>query len=295
MLRAIRIAIAVLIGIAAGSAVLAENAFHVWNHNPAMPASAQAIARQGAASWHAAGIAAGDGVPLKAWIFTPQQSNGAAVILLHGVADTRMGMSGHAPYLLRAGYTVLLPDSRGHGESGGSIISYGVRESGDIHRWADLMLHEPGVGRLYGLGQSMGAAILIESLAAEPRFRALVADCPFATFEEIAYDRLAQRGLASRMAAWPLIHFGVLYGRARYGIDLWRASPADSIRATHIPVLLIHGAADDNIPPRHSRTLHALNPAVTELWEVPRAGHIASLMTEPEAYRQRVLDWFSRY
>jgi uncharacterized protein len=100
-------------------------------------------------------------------------------------------MMSHGEFLVRAGYTVLTPDARGHGESGGKIITYGVLEAQDVHLWADWLLAH-GVERLYGLGESMGAAILLESLAREPRFRSVVAECPFATFEEVARYRMAQ-------------------------------------------------------------------------------------------------------
>jgi dipeptidyl aminopeptidase/acylaminoacyl peptidase len=291
----IRLGTAVLIGLAIGSAFLAENALHVWTRAAPDPAEAGALARQGAASWKPVKVTADDGARLDAWLFTPRQPNGAGVILMHGVGDTRMGMSGHAPFLLRAGYTVLMPDSRAHGSSGGSIMTYGRLESLDIHRWADLLLSEPEVTRLYGLGQSMGAAILIESLAREPRFNALVADCPFSTFEEIAFDRLEQNGLRSRIVSWPVIELGLTYARARYGVNLWRASPLETLQHTQTPVLLIHGLADDNIAPRHSRALHAANPIGTELWEVPHAGHVGSWSTQPTAYQQRVLSWFGRH
>jgi dipeptidyl aminopeptidase/acylaminoacyl peptidase len=295
MRRAIRISILILIAFSAASIFLTENALHVWNATAPVEAEAGGIARQGAATWKPASIQASHGAVLQSWIFTPQQRNGAGVILMHGVGDNRLGMSGHAPFLLRAGYTVLMPDSRGHGSSSGRIITYGVRESDDVHRWAALLLHEPGVVRLYGLGQSMGAAILLESLPSEPRFRAVVADCPFASFEEIAFDRLDQNGLRSRALSWPLLELGFTYARIRYGVNLWNASPAAALARTRTPVLLIHGAADDNIPPRHSRTLHASDRARTELWEVPGAGHVASLSTQPAAYRSRVISWFDAH
>ena len=295
MRRTIRFATSALIGLVIGSGIIADNALHVWDRGTVKSADADTIARQGGSSWQPAQVVADDGVHLDAWLFTPREPNGAAVILLHGVGDTRMGMSGHAPFLLRAGYTVLLPDLRGHGASGGTIITYGVRESADIHRWADLLLRQPGITRLYGLGQSLGAAVLLESLPREPRFRGLVADSPFVTFEEIASDRLTQAGLSSRAAAWPVIHLGFVYACVRYGVNLWHASPAEALRATRIPVLLIHGQDDGNIPPRHSRELHATNPGASELWEVPHAGHVASLVTEPENYERRVTEWFGKH
>ena len=83
----------------------------------------------------------------------PLQPNGAGVILLHGVGAERSQMAGHAAYLLHAGFTVLLPDLRGHGSSAGAFISYGVLESADVHAWADWLLRERPVTRLYGAGR----------------------------------------------------------------------------------------------------------------------------------------------
>jgi dipeptidyl aminopeptidase/acylaminoacyl peptidase len=295
MRRMIGLVIGILICVAAGAAFLSENALHVWNRNAPADQQAEAIAHQGGAAWRNLRISAADGSILVAWLFTPPRGNGAAVILMHGVSDTRLGMSAHAPFLLETGYTVLMPDSRGHGASGGEIITYGIREADDVHLWANALLREPGIERLYGLGQSMGAAILIESLACEPRFRAIVADSPFATFQEIAFDRLRQHGVPFHAASWPLVELGFAYARLRYGVNLWQASPLDVLRRSRTPVLLIHGLADDNIDPRHSRALRAANPAIAQLWEVPRAAHAASWSSAPATYHQRVREWFSSH
>jgi fermentation-respiration switch protein FrsA (DUF1100 family) len=177
--------------------------------------------------------------------------------------------------------------------SGGTLIGYGIFEAGDVHRWADWLLARSASTRLYGLGESMGAGILLQSLRVEPRFRAVVAECPFATFHEIAFDRLHQYSGLPNFALWPFVIGGEFYARQRYGIDLRLASPAAAVASTRTPILLIHGDHDTNIPPRHSRELHALNPQSTTLWIVPGAVHVAALVTAPEEYERRVVSWFA--
>ncbi len=292
MRAAVRLTILLLLLSLAGSIFVAEGSLHIWHKEPPSPSAADSIATHDDASWSDVTVTAPDGVVLDAWLFTPRHANRSAVIALHGVGDTRSGMLGHVDFLLRAGYTVLAPDCRGHGSSGGDLITFGVREANDVHLWADLLFRLPQIDRLYGVGQSMGAAILLESLPREPRFRAVVADCPFATFREIAYERLAQQGAIGRVASWPAVPLAFAYVRARYGVNLWQASPIDALRTTTTPVLLIHGSADTNIVPRHSRELHAINPAHTELWEVHGAGHVASLGAARQEYVSRVLAWF---
>jgi dipeptidyl aminopeptidase/acylaminoacyl peptidase len=295
MLRpAIRIGLLLLVCVFGASVFLAEGALHIPERPQARAAYAEAFARSAGGSVECVRATASDGALLDAWLFNPKRPNGGAVIVLHGGGDTRLGVMSQAKFLLDAGYTVLAPDSRGHGASGGEVVTYGVLESEDVHRWADLLLRRSGIERLYGAGQSMGAAILIEALASEPRFRAIVADCPFATFEEIAYDRLSQHG-ASRFMAAPLVTLGLFYARERYGVDLRQASPAGALAVSTTPVLFIHGSADTNVPLYHSRELHALRAATTELWVVPGARHVESVSREPAEYAARVTRFFAEH
>jgi pimeloyl-ACP methyl ester carboxylesterase len=285
-------AIGVTIGCLAAPIVVTEETLHIQVRPLPDRHEADAIARDTASAWESARVTAADAVALDGWLFTPRAPNGSDAILLHGVGDTRRGMVAHAAFLLRAGYTVLMPDLRGHGASGGSVISYGVRESSDVHTWVDWLLRKQPIAHLYGLGQSMGAAILIESLAREPRFRALVADCPFDSFEDVAFYRLENASGLGRWATWPVVETGLLYTRLVHGVDLRQASPARVIRSTTTPILLIHGTADTHIPPGESIALHALNPQSTALWLVPGAGHVASLSRDPREYARRVTEWF---
>ena len=77
-------------------------------------------------------ITTSDAITLRAWAIHPHHGNGDAVILLHGLADNRTGMIGYAQLLLSHGYSVLLPDSRAHGASGGELATYGLLERNDI-------------------------------------------------------------------------------------------------------------------------------------------------------------------
>ena len=81
--------------------------------------------------------------------------------------------------------------ARGHGLSGG-LATFGLKESDDIHRWTDWLEDTYHPHCVYGLGESMGAAQLLQSLAKEARFCAIVAESPFATFREVAYARFGR-------------------------------------------------------------------------------------------------------
>jgi fermentation-respiration switch protein FrsA (DUF1100 family) len=242
-------------------------------------------------------ISAADNTNLRAWSIHLNSGTHDTVILLHGVSDNRAGMLGNADLLLRHGYSVLLPDARDHGDSGGPIATYGVLESDDLRRWFTWLQHQHHPHCIDGIGDSMGAAQILESLATNA-YCAVVAESSFSTFREAGYDRIGQQlgtgPWLGRTILRPAVEFGLLYGRFRYGVDLAQASPLHAVERTHTPVLLIHGQADTNLPPRHSEALARANPAI-QLWEPTATEHTAAYSTHPAEYEHRVLDWLSSH
>jgi fermentation-respiration switch protein FrsA (DUF1100 family) len=278
------------------SMVLAENGTRIPPQQRMEPDAA--LAAQVPHHHESVHVQTPDGLILKAWYFRPASWNRSSVILLHGVADTRSGVLGHAAFLLRNGYSTLLPDARGHGTSGGDSITYGLKERHNVKLWTDWLVQQAHSERIYGLGESMGAAILIQSTLVEPRIRAVVAECSFATFRGVAYYRVAQLMGLHRRAQWmfaPLIEPAFLYSRAKYDVNLGDASPVDALRQSTTPVLLIHGTADTNIPAAHSDMLARARPANTDLWLVPTAIHTQAHAAQPAEYERRVVEWFRRH
>jgi len=239
-------------------------------------------------------ITTSDHVTLNAWLMVPAHSNHDAVLLLHGLADNRLGMNGYAQLFLAHGYTVLLPDARAHGDSGGELATYGLLERNDIHQWVEFLDAQTHPHCIYGFGESMGAAQLLQSLATHPHFCAVAAESPFANFREIAYDRMGQPFHAGpwvgRTVLRPLIEIAFLRAR-KFHLNMENVSPESSVSESNIPVLLIHGQIDSNIPVRHSRLIHARNSR-TQLWEVPNADHCGALSTDPKEFETKVLQWF---
>jgi len=220
--------------------------------------------------------------------------NRGCVLLLHGIGDTHLGMAGFGEVLVACGYRTLAPDSRGHGWSDDALVTYGVRESRDVSTWVD-WLQTHGCTRIYGLGESLGGAVLLQSLAHEKRFRAVIADSAYSSFPRIAVDRLDRMlplpALLGDVVAGPAVAGGLLYARVRYGVDLTATSAVDSLRSTTTPVLLIDGLDDSHTPIQHSRRLAKANARV-QLWEVAGANHCGALGAAPIEFQRRVVEWF---
>jgi alpha-beta hydrolase superfamily lysophospholipase len=235
-------------------------------------------------------IAASDGTRLSGiWEF-PRRGASKAVILCHGFGESSYDRSAYSSLLLGNGFAVLRPDSRGHGGSGG-INTFGIREAGDIVQWIRAIKYFSPISKIYGLGESLGGAILLQSLERGADFRAVVAESPFASFFEVANDEL--RDEVGLVLGPLLVRQSLLYARLIHQVDLNDAQPARAVAHSRVPILLIQGEMDGVTQPEHSREIVRANPAI-ELWVVPLAQHTLAYSVDPAEFGNRVVAWFDR-
>jgi pimeloyl-ACP methyl ester carboxylesterase len=235
-----------------------------------------------------------DGIVLKGWFLRPKSGIGDAVILLHGVGTNSQGMLGLAEIFLANGYVGLLPDSRGQGASDG-IPTYGVKEKEDICHWFSWLRSYENPRCIFGMGESMGAAILLQSIKETP-FCAVIAESSFANFRDIAYVRVGQffgaGAWLGRLILRPAVEGAFIYCRLKYGVALSGVSPEKSVVGNRVPILLIHGLSDSNIPIRQSEKIARKDLRNITLWRVPGAGHCGAWDAAGAEYAQRILAWF---
>lgn len=260
-------------------------------------------------------IRAQDGVLLRGWKVSPPNPNGSWVLLFHGVADNRVGVIGQSEFLLRARYSVVMMDARGHGASEGSMATYGWLERDDTRAVIDALLSSlrnpclsiqwrgpggpscPGPKHIFALGESMGAGIVLQSAAADPRIEAVVAEASFANLREAAYDYAGLRKYPwlgktlLRPFAWTLLY----RGEKLTGFPLAEISPVKAVASRAFPVLLICDEKDEALPCRHTQMIYAAARGPKQLWVVPNAYHTAALGFYPEEFQRCVLSFFSTY
>lgn len=230
------------------------------------------------------------GSTIHAW-FVRGDSGAGAVLLLHGVGDNRRAMIERAGFLHRAGYSVLLPDFQGHGESAGAHITFGALESLDAAAALEfLRVHMPGE-RLGVIGVSMGGAAALVDPAGPLRADALVLESVYPTIDDAVRDRLrAWLGPIGPAFTSPLIS---LVGR-QIGVSRAALRPLDHIGAVGAPVLIAAGTKDRYTPVSETRALYASAPSPKELWMVEGAGHVDLHAFTPLEYERRIGSFLSR-
>lgn len=242
-------------------------------------------------------VRAADGAVLRGWKIYPPHPNGDWVLLFHGVSDNRTGNLGHAEFLLHHGYRLVMMDSRAHGQSGGTIATYGWLERHDTQAIVNSLYATESVRHLYALGVSMGAAIALQSAAIEPRIAAVAAEDPFASLREITYDYagLELSPLLGQTLFRPATITAMNAAQKEAGFDVDEISPEKAVAIRAFPVLLMCGTADHRIPCRHAEAIYNAAIGRKELWMVQGARHASALGQAPLEYEKQVVDFFEKY
>jgi dipeptidyl aminopeptidase/acylaminoacyl peptidase len=235
---------------------------------------------------------ADDELTLRGW-YLPVEDSEQIIIMVHGADGNRsspgVGMLDIASGLVEHGYSVLMFDLRGHGESDGNRMSAGYDERKDLVGAVDYV-KERGFESIGVLGFSMGAASAIMATAESDEIDALVADSSYADLQDMMEPEFSKRTRFPKFFLRPLLFMVKII----YGVDFTAVKPIEFIpEITPRPVFLIYGKLDDTVPVEHAyRMQEASRSPQTELWVLPDAGHVRAYVTHPEEYMSRITAFF---
>jgi alpha-beta hydrolase superfamily lysophospholipase len=240
-------------------------------------------------------VMARDGIALRGWKIRAAHPNKKWVFLLHGRSQNRLSMIGYAKFLLASGYSVVMMDARAHGESGGTISTYGHVERYDVSAVLDALSASENVSHVYAFGESMGAAVALQAAAVDPRIEAVVAEGAFRNLHEVMFDYAGLRwsALLGKTVFRPAAILAVHEAEQQGGFRFDDVSPEASVAMRKFPVMLISGLSDHNIPKRHAQAIYTAASGPKELWLVPGARHQGAMQTAPHEFQLRVLRFLS--
>jgi len=189
-----------------------------------------------------------DGIVLKGWWFEVPGADRAAV-LVHGRGRNRVNSdfmeASIARLLLVHGYSVLLFDLRGHGESGGTRYTLGIEEPRDILAAIDLAASRADIerNRVAVIGESLGGGSALMTVKADPSIGPVVTDSAFADAGTVVSEAATQY---TNLPGW--FNPGmVLMARVFLGLDLSQVSPARVVAAHPARAFLFIHCADDQL------------------------------------------------
>ena len=193
-----------------------------------------------------------------------------------------------------AGRNSLVVEQRAHGLSQGETIPFGIRERRDCLSWVEYAIGRFGKDvKITLAGVSMGAATVLMaiSLGLPENVKAIIADCGYSSPKAIIRKVARDQGFVP----WLVYPFIWLGGRIFGGFNLTEASAVSSVAESKIPVLIIHGEADNFVPCYMAREIYDACRSEKELLTVPGAGHGLSYLIDSQLYEETVNDFLRRF
>ncbi len=225
--------------------------------------------------------------------FFPGTNPNKAVVLVHGYTWTHAGTLKYLDIFRKKGYNVLLFDNRYHGFSGGDFTSFGFFEKYDLKTCVDLMFKKLGNDIKIGvMGESLGGGTVIQYSSIDDRISFVIADCPYSDLKKQLGYRLKKD---YKLPFFLVIPISSLISRLRFKFFFGEVSPIKDIRNNDVPLLLIHGEADDYVPTFMSKELYeAKNMGKKELFLVPYAKHAESYLLNRKEYEDVVYNFLNK-
>lgn len=249
-----------------------------------------------AASWFDAGKrsvshVADDGTELLGWELSGAEDGAYAdghtwAVVCHGYIGKPADMAKYAYHFARLGMDVLMPAARGHERNvDASLIQMGWGDARDLVGWVDDIVERDPDARILLFGTSMGGAEVMMASGMDglaENVRLIVEDCGYTSvWDEFELQLDNVFGLPS----FPILNAADLICQLRAGYAFEAASAVESLRRASVPMLFIHGDADEFVPfSMLDECYEACASAVKERLVVEGAGHGLSASTDPTLY-----------
>ncbi len=229
------------------------------------------------------------GATISGWHIVADDSRGV-IVLLHGIRGSRLSMLERARFLNAAGYSIVMIDLQGHGESSGEQITIGHLEKHDARAAVEFARKQHPNEPIGVIGVSLGGASAL--LASPLGIDALVIESVYPDIESAINNRVAARlGPLSTIPAWLLL----MQLGPRLGFEKSQLRPIDHVSKVGCPVFVISGTEDLHTTAAETRSLFEAAEEPKELWLVDGAAHVDLLDNSPIEYKSQVNNFLAKH
>ncbi len=284
-----------------GEAVKRGTEVELHREEVAIPVSSNEVNGQiieGASDWYdqqtfaTVTIDSYDDLLLEADFLKNEESSGKAVILAHGFRSQREDMKNFIQFYYEQGFDILIPDSRGHGESQGDYIGFGWHDRLDFQDWIQKLMEE-GSSDIFLHGISMGAATVLMASGEElpPQVKGIIADSGYTSADDILSYQLQH---LYNLPSFPIIQVTSGITKIRSGFTFGEASAIEQAAKNSRPLFIVHGEADELVPTSMAYEIAEAAGGEVTLWTLPGAGHVKSYTVATAEYQDRLKEFIDK-
>ncbi len=216
------------------------------------------------------------------------------VIVVHGYTSVGWHMSAFAKEYLSKGYSVLMPDLRGHGISEGEYATMGYYDSVDIIEWIYEIIKKDPEACIVLHGVSMGAAtvMMVTGEDIPVHVKCVIEDCGYTSVWEVFKHNMKRM---FKLPAFPILYTANIISSAKIKMDFKEVSPLKAVSNSKTPILFIHGDQDVLVPFKMLNILYENASCEKDYLVIKGAVHGEASAKEPDTYYEKVSGFIDKY
>ncbi len=210
------------------------------------------------------------------------------ILLFHGYrSDGKFDFAYAVKFYIGLGINVLVVDQRANGESGGRLITFGIKERRDAVSWTEYINQKYSPKNIFLSGVSMGATtvMMASNLDLPENVRGIIADCGFTAAPDIIKKVSRQ---AFKINAEPILPTLDVMCKLFGKFSLYETSTVKALAESDVPIFFIHGKRDGFVPCEMTEISYEAARGEKYIYLVENADHGISFLVDTENIQSRI-------
>lgn len=200
-----------------------------------------------------------DGKNLSGLLLNNYDTSHSYIIICHPMTMNSRDMALYAYHFYDLGFNVLLPDSRGYGDSEYTKTSMGYFEKNDILDWVNGIVKKDDKAKIFLFGVGMGGStvLMASGLNLPENVKGIISDSAYSDVKALFKENIKE---FYPVPSFPAVEIASLYVKATQGWSFGDADVVKSVRNSEVPILVIHGGEDGVVPVDQSNDIYEACP-----------------------------------
>ncbi len=220
---------------------------------------------------------------IECWLIKNTNSKGT-IILFHGYGSEKSSMMDKSDEFIKLGFSTLLVDFMGIGNSEGNQTTIGFKEAEEVKTCFDY-ISSTGETNIYLFGTSMGAVSIMKCISDyQIKPKGIIIECPFGSM----YQTVCARFKKMNAPTFPMAGILLFWGGIQNGFWGFSHNPTEYAKNISCPTLLLYGEKDKSVSKSEINEIYKNLRGKKELRIYKNTGHENYLLKNKVQWNQDI-------
>lgn len=225
---------------------------------------------------------------IECWLIRTKNSKGT-VILFHGYGSEKSSMIDKSNEFLKLGFSTMLVDFMGSGNSEGNQTTIGFKEAEEVKTCFDY-ISSTGEKNIFLSGTSMGAVSIMKCINDyQIKPKGIIIECPFGSM----YQTVCARFKKMNVPTFPMAGILLFWGGIQNGFWGFCHNPTEYAKNISCPTLLLYGENDKSVSRKEIDEIYKNLRGKKELRIYKNTGHENYLLKNKVQWNQDINSFLS--